>query len=79
MSNKDFPNEMLRNLSKNLGQSPEQIVNNAQIGNLEGLLSNLSKEQKDKVNDLLTNPEKSRKFLENPQIQALIRKLSSNG
>lgn len=79
MSNKDFPNEMLRNLSKNLGQSPEQIVSNAQSGNLEGLLSNLSKEQKDKVNDLLTNPEKSRKFLENPQIQALIRKLSSNG
>ena len=79
MSNKDFPNEMLRNLSKNLGQSPEQIVSNAQSGNLEGLLSNLSKEQKDRVNDLLTNPEKSRKFLENPQIQALIRKLSSNG
>lgn len=79
MSNKDFPNEMLRNLSKNLGQSPEQIVNNAQSGNIQGLLSNLSEEQKNKVNDLLTNPEKSRKFLENPQIQALIRKLSSNG
>ncbi|MBQ3073889.1 MAG: hypothetical protein IJD19_04330 [Ruminococcus sp.] len=79
MSNKDFPNEMLRNLSKNLGQSPEQIVNNAQSGNIQGLLSNLSEEQKNKVNDLLTNPEKSKKFLENPQIQALIRKLSSNG
>lgn len=79
MSNKDFPNEMLKNLSKNLGQSPEQIVNNAQSGNIQGLLSNLSEEQKNKVNDLLTNPEKSRKFLENPQIQALIRKLSSNG
>lgn len=79
MSNKDFPNEMLRNLSKNLGQSPEQIVNNAQSGNIQGLLSNLSEEQKNKVNDLLTNPEKSKKFLGNPQIQALIRKLSSNG
>lgn len=62
-----------------MGQSPEQIVNNAQSGNIQGLLSNLSEEQKNKVNDLLTNPEKSKKFLENPQIQALIRKLSSNG
>ena len=70
---------MLKSLSKNLGQSPEQIINQAHNGNLHGLLSNLSQEQRNKVNDLLSDREKTEKFLKNPQIQALIRKFGSNG
>lgn len=79
MSNGNFEQEMLRNLSKNLGQSPDEIRNSAQAGNVSSLLNKLSKEQRDKVNSVLQNPEETKKLLENPQVQALIRKLQGNG
>ncbi len=79
MSNSNFENEIMKNLSKSLGQNPEDMKNNAQQGNLEALMKNLSPEQKKKVNSVLNNPEATKKLLENPQVQALIRKLQNNG
>lgn len=77
MENKQ--NEFLQMLSKKLGQSPEEIKSSAQSGNLDTLTGNLSEEQQKKVKAILSDPEQTRKIMENPQVQALIRMLSSNG
>lgn len=79
MSNDNSMHEMLRNLSKNLGQNPDEIKNCAESGNVDSLLKKLPKDQRDKVNSILQNPEETKKILENPQVQALIRKLQNNG
>lgn len=79
MSNSNFDNEIFKNLSKSLGQNPEEIKKSAQQGNMEALMKNLSPSQKQKVSSVLQNPEATKKLLENPQVQALIRKLQNNG
>ncbi|MDO5123513.1 MAG: hypothetical protein Q4D44_02470 [Eubacteriales bacterium] len=79
MSKDNSMQEILRDISKNLGQSPDEIRNSAESGNVDSLLKKLPKEQRDKVNSILQNPEETRKILENPQVQALIRKLKDNG
>lgn len=79
MANTDKQNEMLEMLSKKLGQSPAEIKESAQSGNIQGLLSKMNPEQREKVNSLLSNPEATKKLMENPQVQALIKKLSGNG
>ncbi len=79
MSNSNFQNEILKNLSKSLGQNPNEMKRSAKEGNVEALMKNLSEEQKAKVNSVLQNPEATKKLMENPQVQALIRKLQGNG
>ncbi len=78
MENKN-QNDFLSMLSGKLGKSPEEIKKSAQSGNLDYLTSNLSPEQQRKVKEVLSNPEQTKKIMENPQVQALIRMLSGNG
>lgn len=79
MPNQNNQNDILRMLSAKLGQSPDSIKESARSGNLDSLLGSMSPQQKEKVNALLSNPEATKKLMENPQVQALIKKLSSNG
>ncbi len=71
--------EFLSELSGKLGKSPEEIKASAQAGNLDALTKNLSEAQQKKLREILSNPEKTRAIMENPQVQKLIRMLSSNG
>ncbi len=72
-------NEFLSMLSGKLGKSPEEIKKSAQSGNLDYLTDRLSPEQQRKVKAILSNPEETKKIMENPQVQALLRMLNSNG
>ncbi|MBQ8000776.1 MAG: hypothetical protein IJ298_06090 [Ruminococcus sp.] len=72
-------NEFLSMLSQKLGKSPEEIKSSAQAGNIDALTGNLSPQQQTKLKSILSDPEQTRKIMENPQVQALIRMLSSNG
>ena len=77
MENKQ--NEFLSMLSGKLGKSPEEIKKSAQNGNLDYMTSNLTPEQQSKVKAILSDPNETKRIMENPQVQALIRMLNSNG
>lgn len=79
MTNNQTPDDMLKILSGKLHKSPDSIRKSAETGNLDGLLSSLSTQQRDKVNRILSDPEATKKLMENPGVQALIKKLSDNG
>lgn len=71
--------EFLSQLCDKLGKSAEEIKASAQAGNVEALTGNLSQAQQKKLKEIMSDPEKTRAIMENPQVQKLIRMLSSNG
>lgn len=71
--------EFLSQLAGKLGKSAEEIKASAQAGNVEALTGNLSQAQQEKLREIMSDPEKTRAIMENPQVQKLIRMLSSNG
>ena len=71
--------EFLSQVSKKLGRSAEEIKSSAQSGNIDALTRNLSEDQQRKVREILSDPEKTKKIMENPQVQALMRLLNSDG
>lgn len=75
MDNKDIMQE----LSGKIGATPKEIEASARSGNIEKILQKLNPAQREKVKSLLNSPEETRKIMENPQVQALIRKLKGNG
>jgi len=75
MNNKDIMQE----LSGKIGATPKELEDSAKSGNIEKILQKLNPAQREKVKSLLNNPEETRKIMENPQVQALIRKLQGNG
>lgn len=79
MSNSDYNNELLDSLSKKLGKSQQEIADSAKSGDISSLLGGMSQKQRDKVNSILSDPEATRRLMENPQVQALIKKFGSNG
>ena len=79
MANQDNRNEIMQELSKKLGTSGADLENSAKSGNIEHIIAKLNPAQQAKVRSLLQNPEETRKILENPQVQALIKRLKGNG
>ncbi len=71
--------ELLEMLSKHLNLSSDNIAQNAKAGNIEGLIKGLDPITQQRVLSLLQNPDETRKIMENPAVQSLIRRLSSNG
>ncbi len=79
MANTDHRKNIINELSQKLGANPDELETSAKEGNIENILRKLSPAQQTKVRSLLNNPEEARKVLENPQVQALLRKLQGNG
>lgn len=71
--------EIIDMLSKKLGTSAQDIEASAKEGKVENLIGKLSPAQQEKVRNLLSDPNETKKLLENPQVQSLIRKLQGNG
>lgn len=69
--------EFLSQLSGKLHKSPEEIKASAQAGNVDALTSNLSEAQQRKLREIISDPEKTRAIMENPQVQKLLRMLSN--
>lgn len=72
MTEKDM-NKMLNNLSHKLGVSEEELKNANKNGKIEELLKNNKNINSEKVQSILSDPEKAKKILNSPQAQALIK------
>ncbi|MBE6738581.1 MAG: hypothetical protein E7566_08060 [Ruminococcaceae bacterium] len=55
------------------------LLKSAKGQNAESLMQRLSPDQREKVKSILSSPEETNKFLSNPKVQELIRKLKNNG
>ena len=75
MTNNEQMNAMIEMLSQRLNAEPAQVKDALQRGKLDRVLKNMDKKQADKISSILSDPEQSKKVLETPQAQALIKKL----
>lgn len=75
MANQEEINRLIDNLSKRLGKEPQQIKNAAQNGNMQSILQGMNSTQAARLEKILSDPEASKKILDTPQAQALIKKL----
>ncbi len=70
--------KLIANLSKQLGVSENQIKNAAKSGDVNNMLKNADSKQKDKINSILNDPEKTKEILNSPQAQALMKLLGGD-
>ena len=66
---------LLQMAGRKMGSSPDQLRQQMQTGQVDALLSGLPEEKQAQVQQLLHNPEAIEKFIQNPQVQQLIRGL----
>lgn len=77
MNNKEKEiQELLNTLSQKLGKSPDTVKRNAQNGNIDSLIDGMDKKQADKIRSILNDEEKTKQFMNNPQVKALMKKLT---
>lgn len=72
-NNKNNMNEILGELSGKLNISPDQVKNAAKGGDIKNLLKNADSAQAKQIESILSDPEKTKKLLESPQAQALLK------
>lgn len=75
MSDNKKVNKLLGEVSKKYGISKEQLESAAQSGNIENLLKNTNLSQSKQIESVLSDPEKTKKLLQSPQAQALMKLL----
>ena len=75
MANNEQINSLINQLSERLNADSGDVRAALQKGNLDKVLSNMDKKQADKIGQILSDPEESKKILSTPQAQALIKKL----
>ncbi len=74
----DNINKLLAGLSKQLGVSENQIKSAAQSGKVEEMLKNADTQQSEKIQAVLSDPQKAKELLNSPQAQALLKLLGDN-
>ncbi|MBQ9673609.1 MAG: hypothetical protein IJV39_03180 [Ruminococcus sp.] len=75
MLNNSEINNLVNGLSQRLNTSPEQIIDSLENGNLNSIVNKMNSNQAEKLQKILDDPEKSKKILNTPQAQAIIKKL----
>ena len=75
MSDNKKVNKLLGEVSKKYGISKEQLESAAQSGNIKNLLKNTNPNQSKQIESVLSDPEKTKKLLQSPQAQALMKLL----
>lgn len=76
MANRDNKKDIWQGDMGNM--SEQELLKNAKNADVQSLMQKLSPEQREKVQSILNDPEKTRQILSNPKIQGLIRKLRNN-
>ena len=64
---------LLKTAGQRLGKDPQQLKNQLQSGNLEGL--GIDQSQQRQIGDLLKDPQAMAKFFEQPQIKDMLQQL----
>lgn len=75
MANNEQINSLINQLSQRLNADSTQVKEALQKGKLDKVLMNMDQKQAQKISDILSDPEQSKKVLSTPQAQALIKKL----
>ena len=75
MANDKQMENIAKMLSKKLNMSSNEIVNSMKTGNLNNVLDSLNSDQRSKVNSILSNPEITKKLMEDKGVQDILRKL----
>lgn len=75
MANKQQIDSIISQLSARLGTSENNIRSALQSGSYDRLLSKMDTRQTEKLNAILSDEEKAKKFLSSPQAQAIMKKL----
>ena len=72
MKDKNFNSSLLMKLAKKkLNLSDEEIQNDISSNNIDGLLKNVNDENKDKIKNILGDPEKIKKIVSSPEFVKL--------
>ena len=69
---------LLGQLSERLGLSERQLKSAAQSGDVDAMLKNAEGADAGRVREILGDPEKTKRLLNSPQAQALIKILNNN-
>lgn len=72
----DKEKNLFDRLSQQLKLSPEQIKSSAAQGDVGSLTKNIDREKANQLNQILSDPEKTKAVLESPQAQALMKLLN---
>ena len=72
----DNENKLYEQLSQQLGLSSRQIQASAQRGDMDSLTQKLAKDKAAQLNQILSDPAKTKAVLESPQAQALMKLLN---
>ncbi len=75
MANNEQINSLINQLSERLNADSSQVKDALQKGNIDKVLDNMDQKQAQKISQILSDPEQSKKVLSTPQAQALIKKL----
>lgn len=75
MSNNEQMNSLINQLAQRLNASTSDVETALKKGNLDKVLQNMDQKQAQKISQILSDPEQSKKILQSPQAQALIKKL----
>ena len=68
---------LLRQASKQLGVTPQQLKNAAQSGQLDSIISGMNAGDADKFRKVLSDPNPANRMLSSPQAQKLLQMLSN--
>ena len=69
-------NSMLNMAGKKMGTNPEELKKKLEEGNLNDIVKNMSPNQAETLNNILSNPKAIEQIMNSKQAQELLKKLS---
>lgn len=75
MANEKQMESIAKMLSSKLNMSSQDIVSSMKSGKVNSVLNSLNTENRAKVNSILSNPELTKKLMEDKGVQDILRKL----
>lgn len=78
MYDNDKFDDILNKASKNLNADVDKIRDAVSSDKYKNMLKNLKDEDLDKINDILSDKEKTQSILNHPQVKAFIKALSDD-
>lgn len=75
MTDNEQKKRIVEQISNRLGTSKNDIESALNSGNYSKLFSNLDEEKRKKIEGILSDKEQTKKLMDSPQAQAIIKKL----
>lgn len=75
MANEKQMENIAKMLAGSLQKSSSEIMDSMKTGDVNSVLNSLNTDQRSKVNSILSNPELTKKLMEDKSVQEILRKL----